>query len=379
MASNNIFNTTNNLKHAEVIQAMGMLKSLVLQWQKQNKEMMSLQEQNGQMAEIFLGISKFLRLAFQILILAVGSYLVLNNSITSGMMIAASILMSRALAPVEQAMGVWRQFQQVKIILYRLQEHFAFALDRDTETILPKPKGNLSIENLYLTTSKSENKFIIQNLSFKVNAGEMVAFIGPSAAGKSTLMRLICGVTKPTGGLVRLDGADIYHWDRASVGKYLGYLPQDIELFWGTVKENIARMGVVDDNAVIEAAKLAECHEMILRLPEGYNTIIKPGSQQISGGQRQRIALARALYDNPAVVVLDEPNSNLDGEGEEALARTLQRLKSRGTTVLIVAHRINVLQFVDAIVVLSQGKIQIAGPRDKVLAAIKQQESNLQP
>lgn len=311
----------------------------------------------------------------QILILGVGAYYVLTNQITSGMMIAASILMSRALAPVEQAIGAWKQFQNFKQAKHRLEPHFKFKSDRKSGLKLPRPKGIVSLENVFYTPPNMQ-KLVISNLTHKIQAGEMVALIGASAAGKSTLARLIVGIIKPNSGTVRLDGANVYQWERDDFGQYVGYLPQDIELFSGTVKDNIARMGEVNDTAVVKAAQLAGCHDLILRLPEGYNTVIHRDSFNLSGGQRQRIAMARTLYNDPQLVVLDEPNSNLDNEGEVALLKTLQTLKVNGVTVILIAHRPSIIRHVNTIIVLNEGKIQFSGPREQILSKLHELAKN---
>ncbi|KTD25486.1 toxin secretion ATP binding protein [Legionella lansingensis] len=371
IAISNNLETTATLRNAEVIQAMGMSIPLIKQWYANNEKVLLFQTKSSQISGNILSFSKFLRLSLQILILGAGAYLVLTHEITSGMMIAASILMSRALAPVEQAIAAWKQFQSFQLAKKRLEPHFLFNSGRTSGLRLPKPKGAISIENVYYSPPNLQ-KFIINNVNQQIRVGEMVALIGASAAGKSTLARLIVGILKPSSGTVRLDNADVYQWERDDFGQHVGYLPQDIELFAGTVKDNIARMGEVDDAAVIKAAQLAGCHDMILRLGNGYDTLIHREGFQISGGQRQRIALARALYKDPQLVVFDEPNSNLDGEGENALINALETLKKRGVTVIIIAHRPSIIRFVDTIIVLNEGKVQFSGPRDQILAKLRE-------
>ncbi|WP_115678688.1 type I secretion system permease/ATPase [Legionella hackeliae] len=375
MAISNNNDTTATLRNSEVIQAMGMLYPLINNWYTNNEKVLLFQTRSSKVSGYILSCSKFLRFCLQILILGVGAYYVLTNQITSGMMIAGSIMMARALAPVEQAIGAWKQFQGFKQARSRLEPHFMFISGRKAGLKLPKPKGILSLENLFYSPPNMQ-KLIISGITHKIQAGEMVALIGASAAGKSTLARLIVGVLKPNTGTVRLDGADVYQWERDDFGQYIGYLPQDIELFAGTVKDNIARMSEVNDAEVVKAAQLAGCHEMILRLPEGYNTVIRRDSFNLSGGQRQRIALARTLYKEPKLVILDEPNSNLDNEGEIALLKTLQVLKENGVTVIIIAHRPSIIRHVDTIIVLNEGKIQFSGPREQILAKLHEFAKN---
>lgn len=379
-AIHNNHETTATLRNAEVIQAMGMLSRIIRGWYEHNEKVLDLQSKSSIISGNILSLSKFLRSSLQILVLCLGAYLVLTNQLTPGMMIAGSILMARALAPVEQAISAWKQYQTAWQAKARLEPHFKFNSGRFDCIELPKPKGFLALENVYYSPPNM-HRFVINNICHLIKPGEMVAIIGPSAAGKSTLARLIVGVLKPASGAVRLDGADVYQWEREHFGSNVGYLPQDIELFNGTVKENIARMDEdANDAAVIKAAQLAGCHDMILHFPLGYETPINRGSFSLSGGQRQRIALARALYQDPQLIVLDEPNSNLDNDGENALVLALQALKARGATAIIIAHRPHVIHYVDTIIVLNDGKIQFSGPREEILAKLREfaQMSNLQ-
>lgn len=378
MSMMNVFNTSNSLRHAEVIQSMGMLKPLIASWQEKNKKALVIADQLNQTSSIIVSSSKFIRLTLQIFILALGAYLVLINQITAGMMIAASILMSRALSPLDQAIGTWKQFQSSKQILERLKNHFQVMQERGGGIVLPTPKGLVSIEELHFCGVGQGNKMIINGINLKIKPGEILVLIGPSAAGKTTLARLICGVLKPSSGIVRLDDADVYQWERSDFGRHIGYLPQDIELFNDSIKANIARLGNIDDEAVIKAAQMAGCHSMILNLPNGYETIIQPNNVQLSGGQKQRIALARALYGQPQLIVLDEPNSNLDNEGEIALVNALVQLKKSKVTVVIISHKPNLLQCADTIVVLNEGRIQMEGGKEKILARLQQIKTNYQ-
>jgi PrtD family type I secretion system ABC transporter len=321
-----------------------------------------------------LAITKFLRLALQILMLAVGAYLVIQNHLTGGGMIAGTILLSRALAPVEQAVGAWKQMLAARMSYHRLQKHFAAPVRAETKIKLPQPKGELIIDNVSYQIPNSNHR-ILSDISLQIRPGEMIALIGPSGAGKSTLARLIVGALKSTAGDIRLDSVDVYAWERSDFGKHIGYVPQDIELFNGTIKDNIARMGLVDDAAVIAAAQLAEVHDVILKLPKGYDTKIGDHSYVLSGGQRQRIALARALYQTPQLLVLDEPNSNLDSEGEHALQRSLIAMRKLGATQIIISHKPSLVKVVDRIIFLVDGSIRLVGPREEVLAELQQLSS----
>lgn len=284
-------------------------------------------------------------------------------------MIAASILMSRAVAPVEQAIGAWRQVVGAREAYRRLVAYFGEALPRAQSMKLPAPKGHLAAEGVSYVPPGAD-KPVLRNVSFALEPGTVLGVVGPSGAGKSTLARLLVGVAKPGAGAMRLDAADVHAWNRDDVGRHIGYLPQDIELFAGTVKENIARMGEVDPAAVVAAANLAGVHEMILRMPAGYDTEIGEGGSWLSGGQRQRIGLARALYGEPRLVVLDEPNSNLDTEGEAALQQAVLALRRAGSTVVLITHRPNLIGAADNILVLQDGAVRMFGERERVLAAI---------
>jgi PrtD family type I secretion system ABC transporter len=297
-----------------------------------------------------------------------GAYLVLQNQVTAGAMIAASILMGRALSPVTLAVGTWPQLVNARFAYRRLNELLANNPPEAERMPLPPPVGNLAVEQAVVFPPGSQTP-ALKGVSLQINAGEMVGIVGPSAAGKSTLARAILGVWPIAQGVVRLDGADIASWDRAALGGFIGYLPQDVELFDGTVAENIARMGEVDASAVVEAAQLAGVHELILKLPQGYDTRLGEGGQTLSGGQRQRIGLARALYKMPPLIVLDEPNSNLDQVGEAALAQAVVSLKQANRTVLLITHRLNILSAVDKIVVLNNGVVERVGPQSEILAA----------
>jgi len=356
-----------NLRNAEVLEAMGMLPGIRRRWHQRHQRMLALQATASDRAGMVSAATKFVRITLQSLILGAGAYLAINQEISPGAMIGASIITGRALAPVEQAIGSWKLLVAARSAYYRLEELFSKLPPRPTPMPLPAPTGSLTVENLIAVPPGSQVP-TLRGVNFHVNPGECVGIIGPSAAGKSTLIRCIVGVWQPYAGKIRLDAADLNQWDRVRLGPYVGYLPQDIELFSGTIAENIARFGEIDADLVVEAARMAGVHEMILRLPQGYDTQIGDGGSVLSGGQRQRIGLARALYGHPVLVILDEPNSNLDEEGEGALVQAIAQLRERGSTVLIVAHRPSVLTGVDRILVLRDGQVQMYGPRNEVMA-----------
>ncbi|HSO42366.1 MAG TPA: ATP-binding cassette domain-containing protein, partial [Rhodospirillales bacterium] len=305
-----------------------------------------------------------------ILILGTGAYLVLRNELTPGGMIAASILLGRALAPVEQGIGSWKAFLAARDSWSRLKRLLE-SLPPPPETMpLPPPKGQVSCEQLAFV-QQGRDQPILAGVTFALQPGEALGIIGPSAAGKSTLCKLLVGTWQPSRGHVRLDGAEIFRWPSEQLGPYIGYLPQDVELFNGTIMENIARLRRdADPEAVVEAATAAGVHEMILRLPQGYETDIGEGGCMLSGGQRQRIGLARALYGKPCLIVLDEPNASLDGEGENALVTAIQTAKGWGATVVLVAHAPKILAPVDKLLLLQEGQMRLFGPRDDVLAKL---------
>ncbi len=357
------------MRNAEVIDVMGMMPGMVQKWYSNMGRANALQLRAGDLSGNIMSLSKFVRLALQIFILAVGAHLVLNRELTSGGMIAASIIMSRALAPIEVAIGSWRYTLAAQQAYERLREMFSRPLLRPTGMVLPPPEGHLTVEGV-VYVPPNEKIPVIKGVSFDVIPGRITALVGPAAAGKSTLARLCVGAYAPTQGHVRLDSADVFLWDRKDFSQYVGYLPQDVELFSGTVRDNIARLSNCDPVEVVEAAQLAGVHEMILRLPQGYETEIGEGGILLSGGQRQRVALARAVFRAPQLVVLDEPNSSLDSEGEEALNQTIKRLKDRGVTVLMIGHRPSIMAHVDHIIVLRDGRIEAMGPKQEILSRI---------
>lgn len=364
-------------RNSDTLQAMGLTKNLQKIWMGNNQEALDLQNKATKKGETYLSVIRFLRAAAQVLVLGVGAYLVLINEITSGAMIAASILMSRALAPIEQSVASWKLFIQFRDAYKRLKSYLSKPSSRKAGMKLPEPEGLLTFENASFAYPGS-TKYALQQVSLTIPKGDLVAVIGPSASGKTTFCRLSLGILQPRIGRVKIDGADIYHRDRSEVGPHLGYLPQDIELFQGTIKENIARMGEIDPEAIVEAAKRAGAHPMILALPQGYDTKFE-GLKGLSAGQMQRIALARALYKNPKVVVLDEPYSNLDHEGEQALLFALSELKRNKVTTLIISHRMDLVRQVDKILYLQDGLIKFYGLRENVLKQMQaEMEKNMQ-
>ncbi len=359
-----------HLRNAEVIEAMGMLPTIRERWLQLHRKFLVQQAVASDRAGVLSALTRFARISLQSLALGFGALLAINGEVTSGMMIAASILVGRALAPVETLIANWKQLVSAYSAYRRLSELLAAFPSRVAGMSLPRPKGDLLVEGA-ATAAPGSKSLILKNVNFKVPAGEVVAVIGPSASGKSTLARLLVGVWPSLAGSVRLDGADIFAWSKDELGPYLGYLPQDIELFSGSVAENIARFGEVDSEQVIAAAQAAGVHEMVLQLPKGYDTPLGEAGNALSGGQKQRVALARALYGDPALVVLDEPNSNLDDQGEAALAATLQRLKTRKRTVVIITHRLTTLAVADSILVMHEGTVKAHGPRDQIMAAMR--------
>jgi len=360
---------SNSFRNAEVIEAMGMFPALRSRWYKLHSRMLALQAVASDRAGSIAAVTRFTRISVQSLILGVGALLVIDASITAGTMIAASILMGRALAPVEQAIGAWKQFVGARGAYARLKKQLADFRPQGKGVSLPPPCGEFRIEQVIASAPGSALP-ILKGISLIIPKGAVVGIIGPSGSGKSTLARLLVGVWGAASGKVRLDGADVYAWNKEELGPWVGYLPQDVELFEGTVAENIARFGQLDSEAIVQAATQAGVHDMILRLPASYETPIGAGGCALSGGQRQRIALARALYGNPAVVVLDEPNSNLDDAGEAALVSAIRQLKSDGKTVVVITHRTSVLTAIDLLLVLRDGQVQGFGPPAEVLAAL---------
>lgn len=357
-------------RNSEVLEAMGMLGAARRIWQSHHGEVMALQANASDRAGVLIASSKFFRMFMQSAILGLGAYLAISRETTPGMMIAASILFGRALAPIDMLVGSWKSIVGVRAAYGRVVKILEFAGPDPKHMRLPRPEGRMDLEQVVFTPPNGRP--ILKGVGLQLAAGDIVGVIGPSGSGKSTLARIMVGVWLPTFGKVRLDGSELGHWHPEQLGAHIGYLPQDVELFDGTIAENIARLGDVDDARVLEAANLAGVHEIIQSMPAGYNTLIGDGGHVLSGGQRQRIGLARALYGNPSLVVLDEPNSNLDQAGEEALLAAVLDLKRREVTTILMTHRINILAAVDKIAVLADGQLQLFGPRDEVLARLTQ-------
>ena len=355
--------------NAETVSALGMRRAVTQRWQVLNEAALGEQAAASRLGAKYSGLTKFTRQFIQMAMLGVGAYLVIAQHLSAGVMIAATIILGRALAPVEMLVAGWRNLVEVRSAWRRLERLFAANPPAPAGTALPAPKGSLAVERV-LYAFPGAAQAALRGVSFSLPAGESLGVIGPTAAGKSTLARLLIGVWKPTAGAVRLDGADVSAWPREHLGKHVGYVPQAVGLFSGTVAGNIARLGEPNDAAVIRAAKRAHAHDMILRLPRGYDTELGEGGAGLSPGQRQRVALARALYGEPRLVVLDEPNANQDAEGDEALIQALRDLKQAGVTVVAVAHRPSLLVNVDKLLVLRDGVAEMFGPRVEVTARL---------
>jgi PrtD family type I secretion system ABC transporter len=357
-------------RNAEVIRAMGMAPRMGKVWSDANTKYLSSQQQTSDVAGGLGAVSKVLRFALQSGILGLGAYLVIQQQATAGIIIASSILVARALAPVELAIGNWRGFVSARQSWRRLSDLLHATDQASVPMTLPAPKTNLVVENV-IASPPGVQRIVVQDVTFTLKAGQGLGVIGPSASGKSSLARLIVGVWTPARGKVRLDGAALDQWSAAELGPHVGYLPQDVELFAGTVAQNIARFEPeAPSEAVIEAAQAAGVHDMIVRLPEGYDTQIGESGAVLSAGQRQRIALARALYRDPFLIVLDEPNSNLDSDGDKALTQAIMRARARGAIVIVVAHRPSALAGVDQVLAMMNGRAHALGPRDEVLAKL---------
>jgi len=353
------------LRNGETVQALGLLPALLERWRVAQDAALSAQQTASDRALRLQGLSKGARMFMQTAILGLGAWLVVRGELTAGGMIAASILLGRALAPVDQLLGSWRHFVSVRQSWRRVKALLARYPASPAQMPLPAPVGELACEEMTYVPPGLDRP-LLANISFTVPAGATVGVIGPSGAGKSTLCRLLIGALAPTAGNVRLDHADLAEWNRAEVGPHLGYLPQEVALFAGTVGENIARMGEEDAGKIIAAARLAGIHEMILRLPQGYATRVDDANLKLSGGQRQRIGLARALYGDPKLLILDEPNAHLDGDGEAALTAALAAAKRKGATVVMVSHRPALLQSADLLLYIAEGVVQSFGPAREV-------------
>jgi ATP-binding cassette subfamily C protein EexD len=356
-----------NIRNAEVINAMGMKENIKHIWLEKYYGFLNAQNDASNKAGLWSNISKSTRMLFQSLMLGLGGYLAIHDEVSSGMMIAGSIIMGRALAPLDLIINSWKGFSSARTSYQRLEALLVdFPKNKDYME-LPDPEGEVLLEGVMVVPPNAKQPSL-RGISMLIKKGDVVGIIGPSAAGKSSLARAILGLWPLAAGKVRLDKADIHQWDKIALGKHIGYLPQDIELFEGTISQNIARFAEVDSQKVVEAAKKAGVHEMVLRLEDGYDTKIGAGGASLSGGQRQRIGFARAIYDNPKLVILDEPNSNLDDQGELALIKAINSLKEIDTTVIIITHRPSILQVTNKLAVIKQGMLEAYGNTNEILA-----------
>ena len=359
----------NAMRHAEVIEAMGMLNAFTRRWQISQQRMLERLNRGNARAKAIAAASKSARMILQIAMIATGAVLVIDRAASPGSIIAASIIMGRLLAPFEQLIEGWRQWIFAATAYRRLSEVLSSHDSGRQRIALPRPDGKLVVDRMSFVPPGTE-KPVLKGISFTLEPGEVLGVIGPSAAGKSTLARLLVGVWEPTAGGVYLDGHNVFLWERENFGRYVGYVPQSISLLDGTIRENIARLADVPPEEVINAAKKADIHEMIGRLPFGYDTEIGEGGFSLSGGQRQRVALARALIGDPRLLVLDEPNANLDAMGEQALLQAILEAKRAGTTVVLIAHRPSIISIVDKILVLRDGMVDQFGPRTDIIKMV---------
>jgi len=360
-----------NLSNAEIVQAMGMNHNIKKIWLEKHYKFLHAQSNASDVAGKWKNISTTLRQFLQSLTYGVGAVLVIFTLISPGMIIAGAVLLGRALAPLDILTNSWKSFADARESYHRLNNLLKQIPEIPESMKLPDPVGELKLEQVVVVAPGAKTP-IVKGISMDIAAGDVVGIIGPSASGKSTLARAILGVWPLQNGKVRLDGADIHRWNNVDLGPHIGYLPQDIELFEGTISQNISRFGKLEPEEVVEAAKTAGVHEMILKLPQGYDTLVGPGGATLSGGQRQRVGLARALYKKPKIIVLDEPNSNLDEEGDRALAHAIMRMKENRSTILIITHKQSILQTVDKLAVLANGQLSLYGPKEAVIAKLNQ-------
>ena len=363
-----------NLRNAEVVESMGMLEGIQEGWQKGTNKVLQLQAKASSNYGMVSSISKTIRVVAQSLVLGMGAYLAVMQEISPGLMIAGSILLGRALAPIDLMIGSWKGFVSARGVYSRLNKLLLEIPKEEEKMSLPAPDGQITVDNI-MVAAPGQRKPILMGVNFSLEAGESLGIIGPSGSGKSVLARALLGIWPAISGKVRLDGVDIFSWDRRELGPHIGYLPQDIELFQGTVAENISRFSVLSSEKVVAAAKLADVHEMILKLPQGYDTVIDAVGGVLSGGERQRVGLARAVYGDPKLVLLDEPNSNLDELGEMALQNAIDALKEKKTTVIVITHRRGILSELDKILLMRDGRMLSFAPRDEALKQSQQQVS----
>jgi PrtD family type I secretion system ABC transporter len=358
-----------SMQNAEVVQALGLAPAVLARWQGLNAACAAVQGPLAARSVWLAAATRTARQSVQVLVPALGAWLVIAGEGSPGILVATTLLLARALSPIEQVVGSWRLLAEGRLAFGRLSALLAGAASTAPTMALPAPAGALDVQGLAFRAPQGD-RVLLAGITLQLAAGESLAIVGPSGAGKSTLARLLVGLWTPAAGVVRLDGADLAQWPREAVGPFLGYLPQDVELFAGTVAENIARLGVPDAEQVVAAARRAGVHEMVLALPQGYDTPLQPGGTMLSPGQRQRIGLARALYGQPRLLVLDEPNANLDGEGELALEAVLRALHGQ-VTVVVVTHRAGLVRHVDRMLVLDAGRMVHCGPREDVLRAMR--------
>lgn len=375
-------------RNSEVVEAMGMMKNVTANWYQFNIASLEKQSIASYRNGAISNFSRFIRNIMQMLVTGIGAYVVVSTSgreMTTGGMIMSSIIVGRALAPFDNAIELWKSMSGALKSYKNINQLFASYKSREEAMPIPNVEGHLTVENIYYSFPVPSHmpqppvpRYILKGVSFTVQPGEILAIIGPSAAGKSTLSKVLVGVWKASSGTVRLDSGEIYRWNREDFGKHVGYLPQGIELFSGSIKQNIARMAEnADPEKVIEAAKIAGAHEMVLRLPDGYDSDIGSAGSNLSGGQKQRVGLARAFYGNPKLIILDEPNANLDEAGEIALSNSLKQAKSRGIAVVVISHRPSVLSVVDKILVLQDGAVALYGTQEEMQNRVKLLQSGV--
>jgi len=361
------------VQNAEVVEAMGMRAAMREYWHSAQSASMAEASSASDKSQSFAAFARWIRLLLSLMMTGLGAWYVIHDQITIGAMVAANMLSARGLAPLETMIGAWKGLVGARLAVERMNRALEKFARQESETRLPDPRGELAVERLVYVPPGAEQP-VLKGISFNLPAGSLLGLVGPSAAGKSTLAKLICGVWRPRSGTVRLDGADVFLWERSDFGRHCGYLPQDVELFSGSVRDNIARFRSqeeIEDAQVIDAARMAGVHDLILRLPKGYDTQIGPGGAALSAGQRQRVGLARALLGRPRLVVLDEPNSNLDTEGEQALVSAMREAKADGMTMIVISHRPSLLADADLIGVVVDGQLQQFGRREDVMQKIQ--------
>ena len=369
MYQKSIEHFSNSIRNVEVVEAMGMRRALFKKWMEKHFEFIQTHTEASNIAAMYTNASKTFRMMASSLMYGVGALLAINGHISPGMIIAGAVLLGRALAPISQLVATWKSFANARISYRKLNELLLQFEEHKEKLSLPAPEGKIEFQNVVVVPPLAKNP-VLKGINLLINPGECVGVIGPSAAGKSTLAKTAVGVWHPINGTVRIDGAEISHYNRDELGEHIGYLPQDIELFEGTIAENIARFRSDDPQKIIEAAKLSGTHDLILQLPNGYETRVGPGGASLSGGQKQRIGLARAVYGLPKIIVLDEPNSNLDDAGEYALMMAMRILKQKGSTIIFITHRRSLLDLADKIAIVKDGLITMYGLKDEVLRVL---------